>query len=122
MPMAPREGKGRGIGEHELRKMTTAREKSGEGLAHAYRTGCKIGSGSDLLGDVQADRATGLERKGQVMKPMDDPAQRPLHEYLPRAPAPGPRRAPRAVAAAVTAAGPSLDRRRGGPETRAGVY
>ncbi|OGK81119.1 MAG: hypothetical protein A2X53_04625 [Candidatus Rokubacteria bacterium GWA2_70_23] len=66
-----REGKGYGIGEHQLTKINMAREKSVEGLTHAYRAGCKIGSGSDLLGDMQAHRATELELKGQVMTPME---------------------------------------------------
>ena len=48
-----------------------ARERSVEGLTHAYRAGCKIGSGSDLLGDMQAQRAVEFELKGQVMKPME---------------------------------------------------
>src|SRR5262249_49032384 len=42
-----------------------------EGLQYAYRAGCKIGSGSDLLGDMQAQRTIELELKGQVMKPME---------------------------------------------------
>lgn len=66
-----REGKNYGIGEHQLAKINMARERSVEGLAHAYRAGCKIGSGSDLLGDMQAQRAVELELKGQVMKPME---------------------------------------------------
>jgi imidazolonepropionase-like amidohydrolase len=66
-----REGKSYGIGEHQLRKIDMAREKSVDALAHAYRAGCKIGSGSDLLGDMQAQRTVELELKGQVMKPMD---------------------------------------------------
>jgi imidazolonepropionase-like amidohydrolase len=66
-----REGKGYGIGEHQIQKINLAREKSVEGLTHAYRAGCKIGSGSDLLGDMQAQRAMEFELKGQVMKPME---------------------------------------------------
>jgi len=66
-----REGKSYGIGEHQLQKINMARELSVEGLAHAYRAGCKIGSGSDLLGDMQAQRAVELELKGQVMTPME---------------------------------------------------
>jgi imidazolonepropionase-like amidohydrolase len=42
-----------------------------EGLAHAYRAGCRIGSGSDLLGDMAVHRAVELELKGRVMTPMD---------------------------------------------------
>jgi imidazolonepropionase-like amidohydrolase len=66
-----REGKNYGIGEHQLQKINIAREQSVQGLTHAYRAGCKIGSGSDLLGDMQAQRAVELELKGQVMKPME---------------------------------------------------
>jgi len=51
--------------------MSTWEYTPGRGLAHAYRAGCKIGSGSDLLGDMQAHRATELELKGQVMTPME---------------------------------------------------
>src|SRR6266481_2199849 len=66
-----REGKSYGITEHQLQKINRARELSVEGLTHAYRAGCKIGSGSDLLGDMQSQRAVELELKGQVMKPME---------------------------------------------------
>ncbi len=66
-----REGKAFGIGEHQLQKINIAREKSVEGLANAYRAGCKIGSGSDLLGDMQAQRTVEFELKAQVMKPME---------------------------------------------------
>jgi imidazolonepropionase-like amidohydrolase len=66
-----REGKNYGISEHQLFKINQARERSVEGLTHAYRAGCKIGSGSDLLGDMMAQRPVELELKGQVMKPME---------------------------------------------------
>ncbi len=66
-----REGKSFGVGEHQLQKINMARELSVEGLTRAYRAGCKIGSGSDLLGDMQAQRAVELELKAQVMKPME---------------------------------------------------
>src|SRR5262249_28109772 len=59
------------VSEHQLEKINMARERSVEGLRHAYLAGCKIGSGSDLLGDMQAQRAVELELKGQVMTPMD---------------------------------------------------
>ena len=51
-----REGKSYGVGEHQIQKINMAREQSVEGLGHAYRAGCKIGSGSDLLGDMQSQR------------------------------------------------------------------
>jgi imidazolonepropionase-like amidohydrolase len=66
-----REGKGYGVTEHQLRKINMARERSVEGLGHAYRAGCKIASGSDLLGDMQSQRAVEFELKGQVLKPME---------------------------------------------------
>ena len=69
--MISREGKNYGIGDHQIQKINMALEKSLEGLTHAYRAGCKIGSGSDLLGDMQAQRAMEFELKGQVMKPME---------------------------------------------------
>jgi imidazolonepropionase-like amidohydrolase len=66
-----REGKGYGVTEHQLQKINMARERSVEGLGHAYRAGCKIASGSDLLGDMQSQRPVEFELKGQVMKPME---------------------------------------------------
>ncbi|MGH7275499.1 MAG: amidohydrolase family protein, partial [Candidatus Rokuibacteriota bacterium] len=38
---------------------------------YAYKAGCKIGSGSDLLGDMMVQRAVEFELKGQVMTPME---------------------------------------------------
>jgi imidazolonepropionase-like amidohydrolase len=66
-----REGKAYGISDHQLQKINMARERSVAGLTHAYRAGCRIGSGSDLLGDMQAQRTVELELKAQVMKPME---------------------------------------------------
>jgi imidazolonepropionase-like amidohydrolase len=66
-----REGKRYGISDRQLAKINQAREKSVEGLAHAYRAGCKIGSGSDLLGDMAVHRPVELELKAQVMTPME---------------------------------------------------
>jgi imidazolonepropionase-like amidohydrolase len=66
-----RDGARHGIGAHQLRKITQARERSVEGLTLAYRAGCKIGSGSDLLGPMAVHRSLELELKGQVMRPMD---------------------------------------------------
>lgn len=66
-----REGKRYGIGDHQLRKIQLAREHGVQALACAYRAGCKIGSGSDLLGDMMAQRALELELKAQVMSPME---------------------------------------------------
>jgi imidazolonepropionase-like amidohydrolase len=66
-----REGKRYGIGDHPIQKIALAREQSVQGLTRAYRAGCRIGSGSDLLGDMASQRAAELELKGQVMRPMD---------------------------------------------------
>ena len=66
-----REGKRYGIGDHQIQKINLAREQSVQGLTYAYRAGCKIGSGSDLLGDMASQRHVELELKAQVMKPME---------------------------------------------------
>jgi imidazolonepropionase-like amidohydrolase len=66
-----REGKRYGIGDHQIAKIDLARQQSVQGLTHAYKAGCKIGSGSDLLGDMAAQRAVEFELKAQVMKPIE---------------------------------------------------
>jgi imidazolonepropionase-like amidohydrolase len=66
-----REGKRYGIGDHQVAKIDMARQQSVQGLQYAYRAGCKIGSGSDLLGDMATQRAVEFELKAQVMKPME---------------------------------------------------
>ncbi len=66
-----REGKRYGIGDHQIQKIDLARQQSVQGLTYAYRAGCKIGSGSDLLGDMMVQRAVEFELKGQVMTPME---------------------------------------------------
>ena len=66
-----REGKRYGIGDHQIAKIDLARQQSVQGLTYAYRAGCKIGSGSDLLGDMASQRAVEFELKAQVMKPME---------------------------------------------------
>jgi imidazolonepropionase-like amidohydrolase len=66
-----REGKRYGIGDHQIAKIDLARQQSVQGLQYAYRAGCKIGSGSDLLGDMATQRAVEFELKGQVMTPME---------------------------------------------------
>ncbi|HUF90949.1 MAG TPA: amidohydrolase family protein [Candidatus Limnocylindria bacterium] len=69
--MIYREGKRYGIGDHQIAKINMAREQSVQGLTHAYKAGCKIGSGSDLLGDMMVQRAAEFELKAQVMTPME---------------------------------------------------
>src|SRR5205823_6842372 len=66
-----REGKKYGIGDHQIFKINLAREQSLKGLEYAYKAGCQIGSGSDLLGDMMAQRAVEFELKAEVMKPME---------------------------------------------------
>src|SRR5499426_3767133 len=66
-----REGKRYGIGDHQIQKINQAREQSVQGLEYAYRAGCRIGSGSDLLGDMMVQRAVEFELKAQVMTPME---------------------------------------------------
>jgi imidazolonepropionase-like amidohydrolase len=66
-----REGKRYGIGDYQIQKINLAREQSVQGLTYAYRAGCQIGSGSDLLGDMMVQRAVEFELKAQVMKPME---------------------------------------------------
>jgi imidazolonepropionase-like amidohydrolase len=69
--MIYREGKRYGIGDHQIQKIDLARQQSVQGLTYAYRAGCKIGSGSDLLGDMMSQRAVEFELKAQVMTPME---------------------------------------------------
>jgi len=69
--MIYREGKRFGIGDPQIAKINQARELSVQGLSYAYKAGCRIGSGSDLLGDMMAARAAEFELKAQVMKPME---------------------------------------------------
>jgi imidazolonepropionase-like amidohydrolase len=66
-----REGKAYGIGDHQLQKINSARERSVESLALAHRLNLKIGSGSDLLGDMMSHRPVELELKGQILSPME---------------------------------------------------
>jgi imidazolonepropionase-like amidohydrolase len=66
-----REGKRYGIGDHQIAKIDLARQQSVQGLEYAYRAGCQIGSGSDLLGDMATQRAVEFELKGQIMTPME---------------------------------------------------
>src|SRR5437867_396470 len=56
---------------NQIHKINLAREQSVQGLTYAYRAGCKIGSGSDLLGDMMVQRAVEFELKAQVMTPME---------------------------------------------------
>ena len=66
-----REGKRYGIGDHQIAEDRHRAAAELQGLTYAYKAGCKIGSGSDLLGDMASQRAVEFELKGQVMKPME---------------------------------------------------
>jgi imidazolonepropionase-like amidohydrolase len=66
-----REGKKYGIGDFQVQKIDLARQQSLKGLEYAYKAGCQIGSGSDLLGDMASQRTMEFELKAEVMKPME---------------------------------------------------
>ncbi|HYE89722.1 MAG TPA: amidohydrolase family protein [Terriglobales bacterium] len=66
-----REGKKYGIGDFQVQKIDLARQQSLKGLEYAYKAGCQIGHGSDLLGDMASQRTMEFELKGEVMKPME---------------------------------------------------
>src|SRR2546428_5447554 len=66
-----RAGKRYRIGDHQIQKINLAREQSVQGLTYAYRAGCRIGSGSDLLGDTMGQRAAAIELKPQALKPLE---------------------------------------------------
>lgn len=66
----PEMGKALGVPENNLRKMIQARDHGLEALEIAYRSGCRIGSGSDCLGPMQVFKGRELEIKSRVMGPM----------------------------------------------------
>ncbi len=59
-----------GIPENNIRKINQALAKAHDSLALAYKTGLKIGSGSDLLGPMQVHKARELELQAKVMGEM----------------------------------------------------
>ena len=59
-----------GVPEVFMTKMLEARDKALEALQIAYKAGCKIGSGSDLLGAMQVCKGEELELQAKVMGPM----------------------------------------------------
>lgn len=63
-------GKEFGIPENNIRKINQAREKALEALDMAFNAGVTIGSGSDLLGPMQAFKATELELQARIMGTM----------------------------------------------------
>ena len=67
----PEMGQKLGVPENNLRKMIQARDHGLEALEIAYRSGCKIGSGSDCLGPMQVFKGRELEIQAKVMGPMN---------------------------------------------------
>ena len=65
--MISRMGKSLGIPDNNVRKINEARERGLEALAIAHRPGCKIASGSDLLGPMQRYKGMELELKARVL-------------------------------------------------------
>ena len=65
-----RMGEDLGIPAIYLNKMTEARDKAEEALSNAYKAGCKIGSGSDVLGPMQVYKAEELALQARVLSPM----------------------------------------------------
>jgi len=59
-----------GVSAYNLRKMAQARDKGLEALEIAYRTGCRIASGSDCLGPMHVFKGRELEIQSRVMGPM----------------------------------------------------
>ena len=56
-----------GVPAYNIAKINQALEKAVSSLELAYKTGCKIGAGSDLLGPMQIYKARELELQAQVM-------------------------------------------------------
>jgi len=68
--MISRLGKSLGIPDNNVRKINEAKERGLEALRIAHRAGCKIASGSDLLGPMQVYKGMELELKARVLGPM----------------------------------------------------
>ena len=68
--MISRLGKSLGIPDNNVRKINEAKERGLEALAIAHRAGCKIASGSDLLGPMQVYKGLELELKARVLGAM----------------------------------------------------
>ena len=56
-----------GVPAYNIAKINQALEKAVSSLELAHSAGCKIGSGSDLLGPMQIYKARELELQAQVM-------------------------------------------------------
>ena len=68
--MISRLGKSLGIPDNNVRKINEAKERGLEALSIAHRAGCKIASGSDLLGPMQVNKGLELELKARVLGAM----------------------------------------------------
>ena len=68
--MISRMGKELGIPDNNVRKINEAREKALVALRYAFKAGVRIGSGSDLLGEMQVFKGAELELQAKVMGPM----------------------------------------------------
>jgi imidazolonepropionase-like amidohydrolase len=66
-----RDGARYGVSAETMRKIRIVRARAVESLDLAYRTGLRIGSGSDLIGPMNADQALELELKARVLSPLE---------------------------------------------------
>ena len=66
-----RGGEAQGVPAHMLAKIRAVRRSGDESLRIARAAGVRIGSGSDLLGGMQAARARELTLKAAVLGPME---------------------------------------------------
>ncbi len=66
-----RDGERYGASAETMRKIRIVRARAVESLDLAYRTGLRIGSGSDLIGPMNVDQALELELKARVLSPME---------------------------------------------------
>jgi len=68
--MLSRKGKALGIPADSIRKINQAKEKGIETLSMAFKAGVRIGSGSDLLGELQVYKGVELALKAKVLGSM----------------------------------------------------
>jgi imidazolonepropionase-like amidohydrolase len=68
--MLSKRGREYGVPAYNIEKIDQARVKAAHSLELALNAGCKIGSGSDLLGPMQVYKGTELALQAEVMGPM----------------------------------------------------
>lgn len=68
--MLSKKGKSLGIPGDNIRKINQAKERGLNALSMAHKTGVKIGSGSDLLGELQGCKGLELALKAKVLGAM----------------------------------------------------